>query len=30
MIAIHLSYLIVLTVVGYVLGRRIFRRRLAK
>ncbi|MDE0547386.1 ABC transporter permease [Microbacterium sp. C7(2022)] len=30
MIAIHLGYLIVLTVAGYLIGRRLFERRLAK
>jgi hypothetical protein len=30
MVAVHFGYLIVLTVVGYVLGRRLFETRLAK
>ncbi len=30
MVALHFSYLIVLSIVGYVLGRRFFERRLAK
>ncbi|QTV79358.1 ABC transporter permease [Microbacterium sp. NIBRBAC000506063] len=30
MIAVHLGYLILLIIVGYVIGRRLFQRRLAK
>jgi lipooligosaccharide transport system permease protein len=30
MIVVHVGYLVALTVIGYVVGRRLFERRLAK